>query len=300
MTPQAAYHVSGSRLTQCSESESSIQDDPRGLLLMFEPPVANATYMMGGDPTVGITGWSRALRTEGDHKVDNGALEVFRVDAIKLLFFGKDGQPEIDPQTKAQRWIYRDLQVAEYAAPVDAVELARVANLLGRIYAGDAEDQCEFIYEAYPGPGMLTTQELLRLGYGNLWMWEYIDSAAEQTNRVGWRSSRESQKLLWYRSRRHLMERRAKIVSPYLVSEYSNAVIDVDKMRAKAAYGSHDDRLQAANMCFWAGHRWTYDAERTNEPVTDKPEVDWQHRAPVLGEYKSYRDAWAEAVDGWD
>lgn len=207
---------------------------------MWSPPDKTKTYIMGGDPTQGITGWSRGTRTDGDHKVDNAALEIFEVDGVRegLFTLNSRGErvPDFDPVTKQRRYLYRDVQVAEFAAPCDAVEFARVANVLGRIYAGDQEDQCQFIYEAWPGPGMLTTQELLRLGYANLWMWEYIDSVAEETTRIGWRSTRESQKLLWYRARRHLMNRSALVRSKFLLDEYANAEIDLDKMRARACF----------------------------------------------------------------
>lgn len=297
--PQS-FHVSGNSLTPTAESDESLSDDPRGILWMWEEPIRSAKYIMSCDPTVGITGWHRGIRTDGDHKIDNGAIEIFRVDAIKLPVY-KNGKPEIDHLTKVPKFIMRDLQVAEFAAPIDAVEIARVANMLGRIYAGEEDDQCEFIFESYPGPGMLTLQELLRLGYGNLWQWEKIaDNVAEQTSHIGWYSGRETQKILWYRSRRHLMERRALLRSPWLVAEYANAVIDVEKMRARAAYGYHDDRIQAANMAFWAGHKWTQEPERTNELVTSSAVVEWQNQAPVLGEYRSYRDVWASVMDGWE
>lgn len=295
---QESYYVSGNSLLCSNEDPELLDNDPRGVVWMFEPPVAGAKYIMGCDPTVGITGWSRATVTDGDHKKDNAAIEIFRVDAIRSPIL-KNGIPEIDERTKLPKFFYRDLQVCEFAAPCDGVEIARIANVLGRIYAGDEDDQCEFIFESRPGPGILTLQELLRLGYANLWQWEYIDSVAEQTDRIGWTSTFESQKILWYRSRRHLMERKAVIRSKWLVDEYANAVIDIQKMRARAAYGFHDDRIQAANMCFWAGHRWTYDVERTNEPVTEMPVVEHQTLAPVLGEHQSYREAWAEVVDGW-
>ncbi len=297
---QEAYYVSGSNLIHSSDSEESLIDDPRGVVWMFAPPKPHAKYVMGCDPTVGQTGWRRDLRIEGDHKVDNAAIEIFEIDGEKVKLVDEHSAPVIDPITKIPKFYYRDVQVAEYAAPIDAVEAARVCNILGRIYAGEEEDQCLLIFESYPGPGMLTLQELLRLGYANLWHWEYFaDNIAEETNRIGWRSHHESQKVLWYRARRHLMEHRAKIQSKWLLEEYSNAVIDIEKMRARAAYGSHDDRIQAASMVFWAGHGWAYDVERTDEPVTDKPEVDWQKQAPVLGEYKSYKDAWADAVENW-
>src|SRR5207253_5540499 len=70
-----------------------------------------------------------------------------------------DALPIFDPITKRQNYLYRDVQVAEFAAPCDAVEIARVANVLGRIYAGDAEDQCELVWEGWPGCGMLRSEE---------------------------------------------------------------------------------------------------------------------------------------------
>ena len=285
------------------ESWDTIKDDPRGILLMWERPKKNAKYVMGLDPSQGITGWSRATKADGDTKTDNGAIEIFEIDGhVELAFKVEDGQkiPDMDQKTGRQRRIYKDVQVAEFAAPCDAVEIARVANVLGRIYAGEEEDQCLLVHEAWPGPGILTTQELLRLGYSNLWTWQFIDSVVEDTNRIGWRSTRESQKLLWFRSRRHLMQRSAVIKSRFLLDELSNAEIDVDKMRARAAYGWHDDRMQASNMAFWAGHAWVYNVERTEVRVSESAETDYQRYAPGLDDYISYKDWKSNATDDWE
>ena len=255
---------------------------------------------MSGDPTEGITGWSRGSKREGDYKTDNGVIEVFRPDAIKLPLF-KNGNPVINKSSGVQEFVMRDLQVAEFAAPIDPVELSKVANVMGRMYAGEAGDQCEFIYESYPGPGPLMTQELIRLGYGALWLWQYFaDSVATDTNSIGWHATPRSTRLLWTRARMHLLQRKAKIMSPWAVEEYANAVVDMARMSARAAYGLHDDRFRACNLAFWAGHAWEMDVERTDEPVTERLDVDWQHLAPVMGcEAKSYKEAWAAAVDNW-
>lgn len=296
---QRSYHVAGNNLRLTAESDEAINEDPRGMLLVWEEPKAWAKYIMSSDPTEGITGWSRGARRDGDHKTDNGVIEIFRPDAIRMPLF-KDGKPLMDKVTGVQQFVMRDLQVAEFAAPVDTVELARIANILGRIYAGNEEDQCEFIYESYPGPGPLMTQELLRLGYASLWKWEYFaDSVATDTNSIGWHATPRSTQLLWTRARRHLMNRQAKIMSPFLVDEYANAVVDMQKMTARASYGVHDDRLRAANLAFWAGHAWSYDVERTEEPVTERPIADWQHTAPTMGDHVSYKEAWSAAVDNW-
>lgn len=297
---QSAYHVSGNSLILTAESDESIADDPRGICHVWEEPKQHARYVIGMDPSVGITTWTRFTRKDGDHKTDNSAIEVWRIDGLREPIT-KDGEHEIDPITHAPKWLYRDVQVAEYFAPIDAVEAARVANVLGRVYAGDQEDQCLLIHESYPGPGVLSTQEFLRLGYSNLWHWETIaDSVAEQTSSIGWHSNVNTQKILWYRSRRHLLERKAKINSQWAVAEYANAVIDIEKMRARSSYGFHDDIMQACNMAWWAGHSWVSDPERTWEPVTSAPVLDWQHSAPVLGEYRNYREAWEDAVGAWD
>lgn len=294
--PQA-LHVSGSCIDfYDAEPYEDIEADPRGLFLMWEPPERNAKYIVALDPTEGITGWTRAARTDGDHKTDNAAIEIFKVNGVTEIAYKEVNGvkvPDIDPNTKRPRILYRDVQVGEYAAPVDAVESARVANLLGRIYCGQDDESAELIWEAWPGPGILSTQELLRLGYPNLWHWQYIVGEPEDTNGLGWRSSLQSQRLLWYRARRHLLSRQALIRSKFLLEEYANAEIDLQKMRARAAYGYHDDRFQAANMAFWAGHKWAME-EVVDQPVTEAPIIDPQRYGPGLqDDFATYSD-WRE------
>jgi hypothetical protein len=285
--------------------------DTRGLLLMWQPPLSGVRYIMGGDSTEGITGWSRATRYEGDEKIDNGALEIFIPDGTyDLCTKVVDGNrvPDIDPLTNRQRRLYKDVQVAEYAAPCDPVELARVAALLGRIYAGSNDEYCELIWESWPGCGILMTQELLKINYSNLWHWEYLSEQVQETKSLGWRASPISQRVMWSRCRRHLLGHHALIRSKGLLSEYSNAEIDVSKMRAKASYGFHDDRMTAANLCFWAGHKWTY-TEDSPDKVTEAPPIlDYQRSAPnCTVSYErglevqecSYRDYVAHSTDDW-
>jgi len=297
-------HVSGSSIEEYTqESWEDIERDPRGLVLMWEPPEKTAKYVLGLDSSEGITGWSRATKVDGDHKTDNGAIEIIKVDGTwEYAYKEENGKriPDIDLSNGKQRRIYKDVQVCEFAGPVDAVEIARIANVLGRIYAGEDDDQCELIWESWPGCGLLATQELLRIGYGNLWMWEYIDSVAETTNRMGWRSTRESQRILWYRSRRHLMQRQSVIRSRFLLGELADAEIDMDKMRARASYGMHDDRMQAFCMATWAAHKWTYNVDRTEEKVTTEPSQDYQRYAPGLDDYETFSDWKSRMVEEWD
>ena len=103
--------------------------DPRGILWMWKPPQKHRKYILGGDPTVGRTGWNRYNRSKEDSKTDNGALEI--------VMLGRRNQGFNEP----------DEQVAEYAAPIDAFELGYVANIMGRLYAGIDEDQCGVVLE---------------------------------------------------------------------------------------------------------------------------------------------------------
>jgi hypothetical protein len=96
------------------------------------------------------------------------------------------------------------------------------------------------------------------------------------------------------------MNEMAIIQSKYLLEELANAEIDADKMRARAAYGYHDDRMQAANMALWSGHKWCYDVDRTDEQVTESPVTDYQRMAPTLDEYVSYQEWRENATADWD
>lgn len=295
-----SYYIGNSGLYQSAEPDQDLMSDPRGVVWLWDEPKNYHTYVMGCDPTTGITGWNRGNRTDKDYKTDNATIVVFAVDAQVAEMLDNNNQPIIDPATNEPKVYYQDVQVAEFAAPIDAVEIAHVCNILGKLFKGTAEEACELIFESYPGPGVLTLHELVRLGYPNLWNWEkLVNDIGESTSTIGWHSNKESQRALWARSRRHLMLNKAVIRSKWMLEEYANAVVDADKSRARAAYGFHDDRIQAANMCFWAGHRWTYDAEPTELMVTDVAAKEFQLHAPTLDDNVGYKEHWSNLVESW-
>lgn len=243
------------------ESRDEIEFDPRGVLCMFEPPMPRATYVVGVDPTVGITGWDRELRTEEDAGVDNAAIEVLRV--------GDEDDPEKP-----------DVQVAEWVGPIDPVDLADVVNAIGRLYCGGNEDgQALVIPEVYPGPGMQTMRRLIdRLGYTNIFVWKYHDSLAlKQTGSYGWYSSPKSVRDMWINGMHRMKRRMIRINSPWLVEEMSECEMDYQRMRAKAVYGAHDDRVVSLFIALWAAHEPTGQAETITLRVErgEKP-IDWQ------------------------
>ncbi len=250
--------------------------DPRGIIWMWEPPKKDAFYILGADPTVGITGWTREFRTKDDYKVDNGVIEVVRL--------GVGGAA--------------DVQVAEYAAPVDAADLASYCNLLGRLYSGIGDDeQALMVVEVYPGPGNMTQDRLInQFEYTNLYVGRNTLSSGPQTA-VGWVASPKSVRDLWIQSSRHIHQDKILLNSPWLVEEFSYAEVDVKKMTAKAVHGKHDDRIRALMLAIWAGHDWDIISDlRTEAPKPQAKGRDWQ--ASDCSVEQMY-DEWEQLTDEW-
>lgn len=259
---------------------SSLEDlDPRGIIYLYEPPNPRARYSLGCDPTHGRTGWSRYSRTDDDYQVDNGAIEVLKVGRgtpckqCNLLTYTCTSE---SPNHYAP-----DIQVAEYAAPIDPYDLAAVVNALGRMYCGRDEDgQCPAIIEVYPGPGGPTQRTLQeKYGYTNLYRYQYMDTGTSTRNKFefGWYSMRQSVQHLWTKGLRYLTNRGVLIRSSYLVEELSDCQMDMIKMRGAAVYGAHDDRAVAILLAIWQAHNWTFDVIQDTQTKAELgPLVEWQ------------------------
>jgi hypothetical protein len=258
--------------------------DPRGLVCMWEPPNPRGVYVMGIDPTVGITGWDRHNRSKDDFRIDNGAIEIIRV-----------GSESGDRP---------DVQVCEYAAPIDPEDLADVANALGRLYCGhDESEQCLCIIEVYPGPGLLTQRKLINVhGYTNHFVWKYLDTLATRpTMSLGWQSSPKSVRDLWIRGTRHISRGQLIIKSKWLAEELSDCEADLLKMTAKASYGRHDDRVRAMLMSTWAAHDWSFQIEfDTPQPISEDSGLpNWQASDCSYDKMMdSWNDRFSELTEG--
>lgn len=288
-TPQP-YHVSsGGRVWPLDQNELRYDDvmkDPRGILWLWEPPSKTAHYVMGVDPTFGITGWERALRTQDDKRTHNGAIEVVRVG------YGAPGSPNFTP----------DVQVAEYAAPIDPEDLADVANLLGRLFSGYDEDgQCLAIVEVHPGPGLVTQRRMLNVhGYTNHFVWKTLDSVAPRpSNYLGWVATPRSVRDLWVKCRHHILKGGFTAKSPWLVEEWQDAEGDVFWQHDKKFLEHHFDRTRAVNLCLWAAHEWTFDVETVQSSAEEGPQKpNWQASDISAADLESeWEDRWAELSD---
>lgn len=239
--------------------------DPRGYLFLWEAPDPRERYILGIDPTFGRTGWNRWAKTEEDQSTDNGAIVIIR-----------KGRPAGRPS----------VQVAEFAAPVDPFELAYIANILGRVYGQGDEDndhQAQIIHEGFPGPGPSFTRQIMELGYGNLWRWQYFaDQTVKPTQSVGWQATDRTNQQLWAKCSRHLIKGGTIIRSPALAEEYADVVILPGKhWAASVSARRHDDRVRAHCLALWAEQGWDVDFESTDEPViadlSGQGPVEWAH-----------------------
>jgi hypothetical protein len=234
--------------------------DPRGLLWLFEKPSDKATYIVSVDPAMGKPHWQRELRTSDDEKTDNSAIEVVRA--------GKNGAP--------------DVQVAEFAAPVDPYDLAIYVNFLGKLYKGKEDEMAMCIIETYPGPGHGTQHELMeKFGYTNFFQQKYMDDPSPRSRGFGsFYAMPKDVRELWIRGTRHIISRKIKLHSPFLVEELAGCIIDREKARGMAAYGSKDDRVSALLMAIYALHDWTGQVmpDEAQGEVEIGPPKNWQRR----------------------
>jgi len=246
--------------------------DPRGIVWIYEPPSQAQEYVMGIDPTEGITNWSRSSRTPKDKETNNGSIEIIRIGRSFLSNHELIKAP--------------DVQVCEFAAPVDPFELGYIANLLGRLYAGTTQDQCLCIMETYPGPGGMTMRQMADLGYVNHWTHTYYaDLDNQNSNKVGWQANQKSVRDLWLKASRHINRRLVKINSPFLAEEMGDARMDPAKGYAviPSNQKGHGDRLRAYCLALWAANKWDGDIERTTEIVSSNKPVDWKDCSGVDG-----------------
>jgi hypothetical protein len=223
--------------------------DERGIFYVWEEPISTATYVVSLDPTVGRPGWSREFRTEADIETDNACIEVFRA--------GTGGQP--------------DVQVAEYAAPVDAIDIAPIAATVGMLYGGNNEDGQALLIGEVTGPGAVTLRELVdRYNYSHLWQWTQWGTAqVRRTQQFWWYSSRSANKDLWMRGLHHIQKYRVHLQSKWLIEEMADCIADAYLLIGEARYGRHDDRVMAMLFNLWALHDWSTreDIEPLERPV---------------------------------
>lgn len=212
--------------------------DPRGLIMLFEPPRIDVVYSIGIDPAGGIVGWDRRFRSDRPEELrrDNAVISGwYRDPATGLL-----------------------VQAFEFAGPIAPREFAVYAAVLGRVYSGanGPEMGATLIVEANAGGGGMEVQNVLvnDLKYYNLWQRTKFNGAGfKQIDQWGWQSTMQSKQQLWVVGK-DLIEQPGYPVRPrsqYLIEEMIAARWDVLKLTGSAASDGHDDRISAMLFALW-------------------------------------------------
>jgi len=275
------HHVVGYHLGPMHEGElDDALKDPRGIVWVFEQPDTRATYVQACDPpgSGGIPKWTRQARTHNDIKIDNGAVQVWRKEQPRgqcdpchglgwLPTEQKGVQLECSACDGRGRVGGRAVQVVDFAAPMDAEEIAVIPFILGRIYRGASDlDECELIINRI-SVGMLTVRTLQNRGYTNLWQTEAVQDgiAIKTLPQIGFNEHPSTVPILHSRGRLLLVRRDMEPRSKFLIKELGDAVVktvgvQTETSAALKTYerfyvppnaGQHDDRMITAFLAGW-------------------------------------------------
>lgn len=212
--------------------------DPRGLILLFEPPRLDVTYSVGADPAVGLVGWNRRFR--------------------------RDDMEELNRDNACASGWYRDpktgllVQSFEFAGPVAAREFATYCYALGKVFGGanGPERGAPLIIELNNGGVEVQNVLYHDLRYYSLWQRMKSDGVNDkQLESWGWISSQSSVQELWVYGK-DMLEQPVLPVRPrsrYLLKEMHIARWDPLRRRGEVPEGNgqHDDRIVAMLLALW-------------------------------------------------
>lgn len=265
------------------------EKDPRGLILLFEPPRIDAVYSIGADPAVGIVGWDRRYRSDTKEELE-------RDNAV------------------ASGW-YRDsrtgltTQAFEFAGPISAREFAKYLYALAKLYAGAAgpDRGAQVIIEL--NNGGTEVQNVLTNDYRFYSLWQRIKSDGMQTKQLeqwGWISTLQSVQELWVYGK-DVIEQPVMPIRPqstFLMEEMGLCRWDPLRRRGEVPEGSgkHDDRVSAMLFALWQLRGFvpmgTYgELARQIANTQHRSGLDFQQMdIASLDEYNDAVDAWHNRI----
>lgn len=265
------------------------EKDPRGIVLLFEPPRLDVNYSLGADPAVGLVGWNRRFRSDDNEEIsrDNACLSGWYAD----------------PKTGLT------VQAFEFAAPVSPREFALYCVALGRVYAGTygPERGSQILIEINNGGIEVQNVLVNDHKYYSLWRRTKTNGVREkQMDQWGWTSNQSTVQELWIYGK-DIIEQPALPIrprSPYLIKEMGLARWDPLRRRGEVPEGNgqHDDRLSAMLFALWQirGHipiGGYGEAAKNIAAAQKRTKIDFQ-QLDLAGrdEYNNVTDAWYDRV----
>jgi hypothetical protein len=216
---------------------------PLGLVLAWEPPklILPHDVYAGVDTTGGIEGWSRHLRKKDDEDINNAAISFVRSGIVV------------------------DTDVLEFAAPITPKPLARLFNVLARVWIGrnHMDGQTPTIVEI-TGEGLAFQEELISsYNFFNYYQhFRFTGVEWTETSQFGWTPSPKSVRQLWSLFKSHVTDKHFIPRSRHLIREMRSCTDDqiyvagMTRGKAPKTAGRHDDRVYSRAFAIWFANSW--------------------------------------------
>lgn len=240
--PPQSYTINDTEIVPVHVTDDE-KVNPLGLVLAWETPKDVKPYdtYAGVDTTRGIESWQPDFTRTGDEDINNATISIIRSSSVI------------------------DTDVLEFAAPVTYKPLARLFNLLARVWVGrNANDgQVPTIVELN-GDGMAFQEELIS-AYDFFNFYQHFDFTGadwKETNKYGWTSTPKSVRYLWSFFKSHITDHHYIPRSRHLVGELRNCTDDeiyvggMTRGTAPKKGGRHDDRVYSRAFAIWYANSW--------------------------------------------
>ena len=267
------YEVDVRKRTMKAVPLDTFKKEPEALrgesrLLIWEAPKPGYLYVVGVDTSYGELG------------KDNSAIEVVRVGN---KHFG-------------------DEQVAEWAGTIDPIDLAVVAEMVGKLYTDRIEGlPAKMAIESNPGsPGLLTQTELMRRLYPNFYTWKKLNVVGGgYTNTIGWYTTPSTRPLLTKTGVKYVSEGTFKVNSPYLLEEmktFVNLGLKMGKEYLAHAPSFHDDRIMAMFIALYVAH----EDDQVNMADERRHLLEQKLKPKKSRQYQASGMTWEEIMRHWE
>jgi len=211
------------------------------------------TALAAHEHAAGEPAWRGAVRDHGD-SVDlmvqpRGRLSVWQVPRPRHSYvIGADVAEGIKGGCYSAAFVLdaaESRQVAEWHGHVPPDQFGDVLALLGLYY-----NTALLAPESWPGPGSVTTQRLLDLGYRNVWQ----RPAGLRSNRTddqlyGWETNVRTREKMLHNFAAAVRDFEVGLASKGLIEELKSFVYDEDNDMGPAN-GCFSDRVMAAGICW--------------------------------------------------
>lgn len=198
---------------------SRAQEEPLGLLCVWEGPQFDGQYTIGVDTADGVG-------------ADRGVIQVLK----------SGGKTEADEL------------VAEWAGNATQLDMAPILFGVAQLYS--PQEEALLAIELNRGD---TLQHEIRMKYGwsNLYRMRFMDRVRQtMSSRLGWYTDSQSRPKMLSRGIQWVRDRKLRINSPWLANELADFEYSPETQKMKAAVNRHDDRVIAAFIALYCSRDW--------------------------------------------